>query len=324
MTEKSRAYAALIFICIVWGTTYLAIRWVVEVYPPFGIAGVRQLLSGIIIAGVALTANKQVNLSAKNLLRQVLIGTLMIAVGNGLVSYGQKTIPSGVAAMVCATMPIWAVVLNLALSSRERLNKTIVLGMGTGLLGVALIFRTDLQKLGNTAYLAGIGLTLLATMGWAVGSVLSRRWSTAVNPFFDAGLQVIAGGLVLLAVSGVTEDWALPATHPPRAVWSFIYLVIFGSVLAYSFYQYALKRLPVGVVTVYAYVNPLVAVLLGAAFGENLTAWTAASFVGIVLGVYLVNRGYRAQQAIAQHAETFKHLPEAWNAQKSSSETATS
>lgn len=300
MSEKSKAYAALAFICIVWGTTYLAIRWLVEAYPAFLAAGVRQVTAGVIILLLALAANRHVNLSGKNMFRQVVIGTLMIAVGNGLVSYGQKTIPSGIAAMVCATMPIWAVVLNLALSRRERLNRTIVLGMAVGLVGVALIFRADLGKLGNSAYLAGILLTLLATMGWAVGSVMSRRWTTDVNPFFDAGLQVVAGGLVLLLMSFFADDHSAPIVHTSKAVWSFVYLVIFGSVLAFSFYQYALKRLPVGIVTVYAYVNPLVAVLLGYFFGESLTAWTALSFAGIVLGVYLVNRGYRQQQTAVE------------------------
>jgi drug/metabolite transporter (DMT)-like permease len=117
----------------------------------------------------------------------------------------------------------------------------------------------------------------------------------ATNPFFDAGLQVVAGGIVLLAMSFFGDDHSKPLLHTPRAVWSFVYLVTFGSVLAFSFYQYALKRLPVGVVTIYAYVNPLVAVLLGCFFGEPLTQWTALSFAGIVLGVYLVNRGYRQQ-----------------------------
>lgn len=299
MSEKSKAYAALAFICIVWGTTYLAIRWLVEAYPAFLAAGVRQVLAGLIIVGLALAANKRVNLSGKNILRQVLIGTLMIAVGNGLVSYGQKTIPSGIAAMVCATMPIWAVVLNLALSKHERLNRTIVLGMAIGLVGVALIFRADIGKLGNAAYLGGILLTLIATMGWAVGSVMSRRWTTDVNPFFDAGIQVIAGGAVLLLTSLFAEDYSASVVHTSRAVWSFVYLVIFGSVLAFSFYQYALKRLPVGIVTVYAYINPLVAVLLGYFFDEPLTSWTALSFASIVLGVYFVNRGYRQQQVAA-------------------------
>ena len=297
MSEKSKAYGALIFICIVWGTTYLAIRWLVEAYPAFLAAGVRQVSAGIIMVILAMAANRRVNLSGRNVVRQAIIGTLMIAVGNGLVSFGQKTIPSGVAAMVCATMPIWAVVLNLVLNRAERLNRTIILGMAIGLAGVGLIFRADLAKLGNTAYLIGILLTLLATMGWAVGSVLSRRWATATNPFFDAGLQVVAGGLVLLATSAVTEDFSGLSEGSPRANWSFIYLVIFGSVLAFSFYQYALKRLPVGIVTVYAYVNPLVAVLLGYFFGESLTAWTGLSFAGIVLGVYLVNLGYRRQLA---------------------------
>lgn len=298
MPEKNKAYAALIYICLVWGTTYLAIHWMVEVYPAFLAAGARQLLAGVIILTMALATNRRVDLSTGHLARQATIGFLMIAMGNGLSSYAQKFIPSGVAAMVGATMPMWTVALNLAISKKEALNRTIVMGMLIGLVGVGLIFRADVASLTNRAYLGGIGVTLVATISWAVGSVLSRHWGKNVNAFFDAGVQVLTGGVVLLAAA-LVEIRGMPKGLPvdTRALWSFVYLVVFGSVLAYSFYQYALKRLPVGIVTIYAYINPLVAVLLGAAFGETLTWWTAASFVGIVSGVFLVNRGYRVEQA---------------------------
>ena len=297
MSEKSKAYGALIFICLVWGTTYMGIRLVVQSYPAFLSAGVRQVLSGLIIGGIALGVNRHADLSARNVLRQAIIGALMIAVGNGLVSWGQKSIPSGVAALVCSTMPIWAVMLNLALSKKEKVNGTILAGMLLGLIGVGLIFRSDVEKLANPQFVSGILLTLLATMGWAVGSVLSRRWNTNINAFFDAGIQVVAGGLILLVMSFLVEDYSGPFVVVPEAVWAFVYLVIFGSVLAFSFYQYALKRLPVGIVTVYAYINPLVAVIIGYFWGEGLTWWTLLSFIGIVIGVYLVNVGYRRQHA---------------------------
>ncbi len=308
MSTNTKAYGALLFICIVWGTTYLAIKILVEVYPALLAAGVRQVFSGLVIGAIALSINRRTDLSRLHIARQALIGTLMIAVGNGLVSWSQKSIPSGVAAMVCATMPIWAVGLGLLLSRKERINGLIAAGMALGLAGVALIVATkpaDASRpaASTTAAVWGIALTLLATMGWAAGSVFSRRWKRDANPLFDAGVQVVAGGIVLLIASMFAEDHSAPFRADPRALWSFGYLVVFGSVLAYTFYQYALKHLPVGVATLYAYVNPLVAVVLGYFAGEGASGWTAVSFAGIVGGVYLVNRGYRRQQAALSDTE---------------------
>lgn len=297
MTKTTKAYLALIFICIVWGTTYLAIRLAVLHFPAFLMAAVRQFISGIIILLIGYMWNRKVDLSKGNVIHQMLIGFLMITMGNGLVSWGEKYVPSGVAALICSLMPICAVIINLIISKKEKLNLTIVLGMLLGLCGVALIFKDDMAALSDTTYLTGMIVTFIATASWALGSVLNKKKNALINPTFNAGLQVLFGGVFLFLFSPFIDDYSQLNLFHPDVLYPVLYLIIFGSVLAYTAYMFALKELPVGIVTLYAYVNPLVAVVLGYFWlNEKLTVYTLFAFMAIVSGVYIVNYGYKRQQ----------------------------
>lgn len=297
MHPKTKAWLALLFICIAWGTTYVAIKICVLIYPAFLLAGIRQFIAGMIILALAVAFKGRGDLSRRNLRQQMLVGFLMITVGNGLVSWGEKYIPSGVAALICAMMPVFGVMINLGINKKEKVNWLIAVGMALGFFGVALNFRDSLSDLTNTKYIGGIIGTLIATCAWALGSILGKRSTSTANPMFNSGLQVIFGGLFLLIFSPVADNYSNIKTVNAEALWSLLYLITIGSVAAYSAYMYALKELPVGIVMTYAYVNPLVAVLLGWWWlGEPLTWITALSFTGIMLGVYLVNRGYKLEK----------------------------
>lgn len=297
MKKSTKAYLALIYICIIWGTTYLAIRLAVLVFPAFLLAAIRQSISGIIILGIGYSLNKKVDLSKNNLKHQALIGFLLITMGNGLVSWGEKYIPSGVAALICSLMPIFAVIVNLMISKKDKVNALIVLGMLLGIGGVALIFKDDIAAISNRQYIAGMVATFIATSCWAYGSVLNKKKANLVNPTFNAGLQVIFGGLFLFIGSPFIDDYTHMDLFHKDVLYPLLYLILFGSVLAYTAYMFALKELPVGVVTLYAYVNPLVAVVLGYFWlDEKLTWHTLLAFAAIASGVYLVNYGYRRQQ----------------------------
>lgn len=297
MTKTTKAYIALLFLCIVWGTTYLALRLAVVHFPPFLLAGIRQLISGIIILAIGYSFNKTIDLSKKNLLHQGLVGFLLITMGNGLVSWGEKYIPSGVAALICSLMPICAVIINLIQSKKDKLNGIIIFGMTLGMCGVGLIFKDDLEALNNKYYLYGMLATFIATTSWALGSVLNKNRYNPTNPTFNAGLQVVMGGIFLFAFSPLIDSYQNMDLLHPDVLYPLIYLIVFGSILAYTAYMFALKELPVGIVTLYAYVNPLVAVVLGYFWlDENLTGYTLLAFISIIAGVYLVNYGYKRQQ----------------------------
>lgn len=255
-------------------------------------AAIRQLLAFGILGLIAYSIKRAANLSFKNLRRQALIGFLMITIGNGVVSYAERSIPSGVAALICSLMPIAVVLINLAVGNNERMNWRILWGLLLGLAGVALIFRNDLSSLRNTHYLIGIFGTLVATFAWAGGSMLTKKWNDKTNPMFDAALQLGFGGLFLMLASPLLEDYHTAHWHSTTALLAVAYLSIFGSVIAFSAYRYALAHLPVSLVTSYAYINPMIAVIIGYFAGENLGPWTLLSFFAIIGGVALVSYGH--------------------------------
>lgn len=293
MARNTKAYFALVFICIVWGTTYLFIRLGVEHYPAFLFAGVRQVVSALIIMGIGLAMSRKIDLSWASIKHQALVGFLLITIGNGLVTWAEKYVPSGVAALICSLMPIVTVIINLMSAKGERPNLSIWAGTLLGFGGVALIFRDNIADLGNTQYLLGMLGLLCATSSWSLGSVINKRRHFPINPVFNSGMQLLFGGIFLLTLSPAFDNYENVFVWHAEAFWSLVYLIIFGSVAAYTAYMYALKELPVGLVATYAYVNPLVAVILGyLVLSEQLTWYTALSFAAIMAGVYLVNRGY--------------------------------
>ncbi len=296
MSKHTKAYIALVYICIVWGTTYLAIHIGVQHYPAFLFAGVRQVLAGLVLIPVALYLSKDKDLSTKNIMHQALVGFLMLTVGNGLVSFGLRFIPSGVSALICSMMPIAAVLFNLFSSKKDHFNATIGLGLLLGTCGVALIFRHNIEEVMKPAYLGGIIATLIATSSWALGSVINRKNAHQTNAFFNSGLQLLFGGIFMLVISPFADNYSNFELWNTDGVISLVYLVIFGSALAYAAYMYTLGALPVGVATIYAYVNPLIAVVAGYLFlKEELNVYTGLAFATIVVSVYLMNRGYRKQ-----------------------------
>lgn len=305
MTRRTKAYIALIFICIVWGTTYLAIRIGVMYYPPFLFAGVRQVVAGIILTVLALILSKNVDLSAKNILRQVLLGFLMLTVGNGGVTWAEKYIPSGIAALLCSMMPIFAVAFNLLSSKKDHFNATIATGILLGVCGVGLIFRHNIADLARPEYLGGMAGIIMATAAWAYGSTLSKKYGAAINPLFNAGLQLSFGGIIMLLISAGIEDTSHALVWNTNGILSLIYLITLGSVLAYAAYMFALRVLPVGIATIYAYINPLIAVIAGYLFlHEELNIYVGLAFVTIVASVFMVNSGYKQQNKASQKEPT--------------------
>lgn len=293
MSRHTKALLALFYICIIWGTTYLSARIVVQVFPSFLFAALRQVIAGLIIIAIALFINKKADLSKKNILHQAKVGFLLITIGNGFVMWGVRFIPSGVSALICGLMPLNAVLINIALT-KERINGIIIAGMIIGFAGIALIFKDNFALIGDGNYLFGIIATFIATSCWSFGSVINKKHVSTTNPIFNSGLQLLFGCIGLFIFSLFVDDYSNVNLFQPKVIWNLAYLVIFGSVLAYTLYMYALKELPVGITTLYAYVNPLVAVILGYfILNEQLTWYTALAFATIASGVYIVNYGYR-------------------------------
>lgn len=297
MRPHTKAFLALAFISLAWGTTYYAIRVGAAHYPPFIYAAIRQLCAGAVL--LLIGYKKKWRFSWKEMRHHALVGFLLITMGNGVVTWGEQEVPSGVAALICAIMPAIAVVINLAISKTEKLNLLIAAGLLLGLAGVGVIFKNNINDLSNPHYLVRILGIFLATICWAGGSVLNKHRGTQETPVFNSGLQLFFGGLLLLPASLLFDNYTTAEWHSREAFWSLIYLIIIGSVLAYSAYMYALRQLPTGIVMTYAYINPLVAVVLAYFLNDgNVTLLTGVSFLLITLGVWLVNKGYRRQRMV--------------------------
>lgn len=287
------AYLALISICIIWGTTFLALRIAVGSFPPFLFSALRQVVAGSTILFAALVFMKVPFPSFTYVWQQAIAGFFMITIGNGLVAWAEITVPSGIAAILCSLMPIVVILINVSINREERPNALIIFGVLIGLIGIVMIFGENLSEFSNPAYVAGIVAIIIAVFGWAGGSVWVKKRNTESNIYMNAGLQMFFGGLWLFVPSVLFENYS-NIVLTPQAVYPFIYLVVFGSIIAYVAYSYALRNLPMTVVSLYAYINPLVAVLLGwLVLDEKLNKQIGFAFVITVAGIYLVNKGYQ-------------------------------
>jgi drug/metabolite transporter (DMT)-like permease len=287
------AYFALAAVCVIWGTTYLALRIAVVHFPPFLFTAIRQTTAGILLLTFMFTLGKAAIPGKQDVLRQAIAGFFMLTIGNGFVAWAEMHIPSGVAAIICSMMPVVVILMNLIISRDEKPTLPIIMGVVLGLIGIMMIFGEHITEFSKTEYLLGIVMTFGAVLGWAGGSLWIKKNSSQANPFVNAGLQMLFGGIWCFPISLAVDDLS-SVTWTPEASYSLLYLIIFGSIVAYASYSYALKKLPMTVVSLYAYVNPLVAVILGwLVLDEMLTLKIVAAFILTIGGIYIVNKGYQ-------------------------------
>lgn len=287
------AYIALGAVCIIWGTTYLALRIAVLHFPPFLFTAIRQATAGFLLIGFMLAFTKNAWPSKEQLIRQAVGGFFLISLGNGLVAWSEVHIPSGIAAIICSLMPMVVILINLSINREEKPTIPIVIGAVIGLTGIVMIFGEHVTEFSKVEYLMGIGTTLIAVFSWAAGSIWIKKYNTDTNPFVNAGLQMFFGGLLTLPFSFLFDDLSA-VSWSPEAFYSLLYLILFGSIIAYASYSYALRKLPMTIVSLYAYVNPLVAVVLGwLVLNEKLNTKIGLAILITVAGIYIVNRGYQ-------------------------------
>lgn len=291
------AYLALAAVCIIWGTTYLALRIAVLHFPPFLFTVIRQLTAGVLLVGFMVTLGKAAWPSREHIIRQAIGGFFMISLGNGLVAWAEMHIPSGIAAIICSLMPVLVILINLSINKDERPTVPIMLGVALGLVGIILIFSEHISEFSKTEYLLGIILIFTAALSWAGGSIWIKKKNTDSNPFVNAGLQMFFGGFWLIPFSLLFDDLR-SVSWSAEAGYSLLYLILFGSIVAYASYSYALRKLPMTIVSMYAYVNPLVAVVLGwLVLDEKLNTQIGIAFILTVAGIYIVNKGYQLRDA---------------------------
>jgi drug/metabolite transporter (DMT)-like permease len=288
---KARAWIALIAVYIVWGSTYLAIRFAIETIPPFLSAGVRFLVSGAILFSLSRLGGNPAP-SKVEWRSAAIIGLLLLLGGNGGLVWAEQRIPSGIASLFIATTPLWMVLLDSLRPKGIRSRGMTWLGVIVGFAGIALLANPwQPHAASPTLDSAGMVVLVLAALSWSIGSLYSRKASLPSSSLLGTGMEMLAGSLGLFAFSALVGEWKQLdlASVSTRSIGGLIYLIIFGSFVGFVAYTWLLRNAPTPIVATYAYVNPVVALLLGSMVaGEILDKQDIISALIILSGVILI------------------------------------
>ena len=275
----------LLVVYIVWGSTYLAIRIAVREgagFPPFTMSGMRIAAASIVLLLWAWSKRESFRLSRRQAITLAASAVLLWVGGNGMVAWAEKTVDSGYAALLVAAMPMWVAIMESIIDGK-RPSSRLIGALLIGLVGIAVLNGPVILE-GSVGSLVGAAALVFAGMSWGAGSLLQRRRPVPVGPEVSSGYQQVFGAIGLMIAALLTGEPKPTPTPEAWAAWG--YLAIFGSVFAFTSFVKALRLLPTNIVMTYAYVNPVIAVFLGwIILGEQITLWTAAGTMLVVLGV---------------------------------------
>lgn len=306
-TLKGKALVAYVLVCVLWGTTYLAIKIGVSELPPFLFAGLRFFGAGLILLGVARAFGDALPRRAdwKTL---AIVGVLLLAGGNAFVVWSEQYISSGIASIFVVTVAMWTALFDALIpGGHGELNWRITAGLLLGFLGTLLLVGATPAEILAADKRGPIALTF-ASASWALGSVYAKRHPTQASPYMGAAFQMMVGGGVMALVGSVLGEW--PAWHLSlRGVGAMAYLVVFGSILGYSAYTYALRHASATIVGTYAYVNPIIAVLLGALLlHESVGPRTFVAMTMILGAVVWIQFSHRVRRSDGSAGERMESI----------------
>ena len=284
-----QAYLALAAVCFFWGTTYLGIRIAIESMEPAVLMAVRYTISGTILLAVAYFSKAHLP-SGRELWYTALYGVIIIGAGTGCLVFAEEWVPSGLASVFITLSPFWMVGIDALIPGGERLHAPTIFAMLVGLAGTTLLVAPEVMREGfGGPLLRGFLLIEIGASGWCFGSILQRRHQTTAHPVVTGAVQQLATGLAFAVPAFFAKPH--PSAWTGRSIGAVAYLVVFGSIVGYSAYIIALERLPVSVVSIYNYINPVIAVFLGwLFFREHIGLQEISAMLIIFFGVALVKR----------------------------------
>jgi len=312
---KWRVIASFTAVYLIWGSSYLAIHFAIESLPPFLIAGIRFTIAGLILFALARRGGAP-NPGFKQWRSAMLLGILMFLVANGCLMWAQKTVPSGIAATLYATVPLWFALLGWLWLGENRPSGRVMIGLLVGFAGTALLVGPA-GEIGSVDPF-GAFLVLVSAAAWAISSLLSRQLHLSDSPMMVAAMNLFTGGLLLLGASLVTGEWATLdlGAIDPRSLLAVGYLILGPSVTAFSSYMWLLANVSPSSLGTYAYVNPVVAVFLGWLLaGELLTPRTIIASGVIIAAVVLITTARKAKASPTvehQGISFWSHLRTIW------------
>lgn len=297
--QRRLAWIAWIAVCVIWGTTYFGIRVALETMPPWVMAGLRWSIAGALLTIYLIVRGERLPRTGWG--SALFLGFTLLVLGNGGVVWAEQYVPSGLAAVLVAASPFYMTGFEALRADGESLSARIVAGLAVGFSGILLLVWPDLRGAGPThaGFLAGVIALQIACVGWTIGSSHSRRHARHENVLSTTAAQMLTGGLMMLAIGTVQGEWS--ALHlSGRSLAAFGYLATVGAIGGFVAYTYALRHLPVSLVSLYAYINPVIAVALGVAFlGEPFNTRSALAALLVFTGVAVVKsrRGPQAAPA---------------------------
>lgn len=281
----TRAWLAFALLCVVWGTTYFGIKIALESVPPLLLGGLRFLTAGLLLSSGLWLAGRPLP-PLRSLPAFLLVGTLLLGFGNGGVTVAEQWMTTGLTAVLVAATPFWMVTIEALLPRGERLTRRTLLGLALGFGGIVLLVWPDLVGSGATVqhprWGYGVLATQLACVGWAIGSAFSKRRISGIEPLTAAAWQMLFGGLVLVTAGTLMGEWAM-LSFTPRTGLAMGYLLVAGSLLGYVAYIYVLGHLPTSTVSLYPYINTVVAVLLGTWLLREPLRLRSVLAIGVIL-----------------------------------------
>ena len=284
-------FLAFVVIYVVWGSTYLAIRYAVETIPPLLVVVIRQGLAGSAIFGWVWVRGYRP--TWREWRASLVLGLLYFAIGHGTLHWAETVVPSGLAALLIATEPIWIAIMSAMLLHEERLTGKTIAGLLLGIVGVALLMRAESGP-GHARLMFGCIVVVLGAMSWACGVIYSRNPSLPKDPIARAGMAAMSGAALLLVASASSGELthAHPSAFSARSIWALIYLIVFGTILAFTTYTWLLDHCSPTLVSTHTYANPIIAVLLGWLLaGETLNSRVALAGLVTLTAVFLISRG---------------------------------
>ena len=298
---RAHVLAAFAAVYIVWGSTYLAIRYAVETIPPFIMVGTRFIVSGVLLYAWGRMRGEE-RPTAAQWRDATIVGILMLCLGNGAVSWAEQRVPSGLAALLVAVVPLWMVLLDWLRPNGARPRLLVIAGVVVGLAGLVVLIGPGSLSGDASVDLIGAIVLIAGSLAWAAGSIYTRYGTVPKSAVMSTGVQMIGGSLALLIVGTARGELAMvhPAQISAHSWEGWIYLVTFGSLLGFTAYIYLLQNVSPAKASTYAYVNPLVAVLLGWAIaGETVTPRSLAAAAIILGGVAMISLSQNGASAEA-------------------------
>jgi drug/metabolite transporter (DMT)-like permease len=297
---KGKALVAYLIVCIFWGSTYLAIKVGVGELPPFLFAGLRFLVAGVLLLAIARALGNPLPRRAADWRTLAIVGLFLLAGGNAFVVWAEQYTPSGIASVFVVTVAIWTAFFDTIIPGGSGdLNWRVVAGLVLGFLGTALLVGASPAEILEADLRGPLALTF-ASASWSLGSVYAKRHPTEVTPYMGAAIQMIVGGAFVAIVGSALGEWSRWHLNP-KGLGAIAYLVVFGSILGYSAYTYALRHASATIVGTYAYVNPVIAVLLGwLLLAEPITGRTVVAMALILVAVVWIQLSHKLRRTVGR------------------------